>query len=143
MYVIDYKHILVFNQAGFNVFRKLLNDDELTQSETARAWQMYRALTDTQDEDISGDPLTQISGDIFPIQDTQRVLCFGPVEYDIIVKMLRGDTDLSDEENRRADQMHHTLLAMEKARKERQGQQPNNYRRPIRRVQRPQHHARA
>lgn len=132
MYVIDYKHILVFNREGFDVFRKLLNDDELTQSETQCAWQMYRILSLGGTEDADA-PLAQTGGEVFSIRDDQQALCFGPVEYDIIIKMLKGDSDLNDEENRRADQMYNTLRTMDKARQERR-----EYKRPVRRVQRPQ-----
>jgi len=131
MYVIDYKHTLVFDKDGYNIIRKILSDTELTESEEHLANEMYQTLMD-------GTPSTNVSsmgGAVYPIQDEQTVLCFGAVEYDIIIKLLHGDHDLSYEENRRADQMNRTLMAMKKVR---QARQDGTYKRPVRRVERPQ-----
>ncbi len=67
--------------------------------------------------------------------DYKHVLCFGPIEFQILLKLLRGGDDLTDSENERADQMYTTLVRMKKSKEIRQtDQRSNGYVRPVRSV---------
>jgi len=66
--------------------------------------------------------------------DYKHVLCFGPIEYQILLKLLRGGDDLTDSENERADQMYTTLVKMKKSKEIRQADRRNGYVRPVRSV---------
>ena len=60
--------------------------------------------------------------------DYNHVLCFGPIEYQILLKLLNGRNDLTDSEEGRAEQMYRTLISMKKAKESRQ----EGYTRPVR-----------
>jgi hypothetical protein len=47
--------------------------------------------------------------------DYKHVLCFGPVEYKILLKLLHGEKELTDSEEERAEQMYRTIISMKKA----------------------------
>ena len=65
--------------------------------------------------------------------DYTHVLCFGPIEYKILLKLLHGD-DLTDSEEDRAEQMYRTAISMKKVKESRKADR--EYTRPVRTVRR-------
>ena len=72
------------------------------------------------------------------VVDYKHILCFGPIEYKILLKLLRGEEELTDTEEERAEQMYRTILSMKKAKESRQTDRRNSgYTRPTRPVRAP------
>jgi hypothetical protein len=65
--------------------------------------------------------------------DYKHVLCFGPIEYKILLKLLHGEKELTDSEEERAEQMYRTIISMKKAKEVRE----RGYTRPVRSVPAP------
>jgi hypothetical protein len=72
------------------------------------------------------------------ILDYDYVVGFGGVEYNIILKLLKGEEDLTDDEERRAEQMlrtavKHKKIRASRSRMDRQRARParTNLRRPV------------
>lgn len=119
MYVIDYKHVLCFNENEYQLLLKLFHGRaELTEDEENLADEIY--------DEIINKKMT-IDGD-------KRVVCFGEIEFQVVRKLLQGE-DLTGSEERRAEQMYRTAIAMKKAKETRRNDQ-SGYVRPVRSIRR-------
>lgn len=124
MYVIDYKHVLCFDEDKYQLLLKLFNGrEDPTDAEEQLADELYSEI---------------ISGKM-NVGEGKRVIGFGEIEYRVVLKVLQGE-ELSNSEEKRADQMYRTSIAMKKAAQTRHDDRSNgrsgNYARPTRSIRR-------